>query len=74
MMKIRYLSIICLGVIISALLTGCGGSTLSYIENEIDRSYSNNSLDRILKDIDRAFDPLKGELDYIYGEIESAYR
>ena len=63
MMKIRCL-IICLGVIISALLTGCGGSTLSYIENEIDRSYSNNSLDRILNDIDRAFDPLKGRANF----------
>lgn len=61
-------------IIISAVvLSGCyGGGELGYIEDTIDRSYSDNTLDEIYDQMDEAYEPLKDKLDYIYGVIDSA--
>lgn len=71
-MKKIYMTIILI-IISAAALTGCyGGGELDYIENEIDRSYSDNTLDKIYDKMDKAYDPLNDKLDYIYGVIDSA--
>lgn len=43
-----------------------------YIEDTIDSSYSDNTLDEIYGQMDEAYEPLKDKLDYIYGVIDSA--
>ncbi len=60
-------------IMFAAALSGCyGGGELGYIEDKIDRSYSDNTLDEIYDQMDEAYEPLKDKLDYIYGVIDSA--
>ena len=69
-MKKIYMTVI---LIIIAALSGCySGGELVYIEDTIDSSYSDNTLDEIYGQMDEACEPLKDKLDYIYGVIDSA--
>ena len=69
-MKKIYMTVI---LIIIAALSGCySGGELGYIEDTIDSSYSDNTLDEIYDQMDEAYEPLKDKLDYIYGVIDSA--
>ena len=69
-MKEIYMTVI---LIIMAALGGCyRGGELVYIEDTIDSSYSDNTLDEIYDQMGEAYEPLKDKLDYIYGVIDSA--
>lgn len=60
-------------IMFAAALSGCySGGELGYIEDTIDSSYSDNTLDEIYGQMDEAYEPLKDKLDYIYGVIDSA--